>query len=241
MQREMYVKSALSKSSSILGNPRPSNLEQELVISAKDGSPDAFDQLVERYRARIFRIAYNIVRHYHDAEDVTQIAFLKAFNKLLLFRGDSSFYTWLASITVNEALMRIRRGRKEVLMDESGFRGEWEVVDDFIHALGPNPEQVCSNRELRRIVVAAINKLKPAQRLVFQLRHIEGLSIHEIAESLNLTLPAVKTRLHRSRITMRRSLYYLLRPQKGSMAVAREQDRTSYSFIRAASRPLHGP
>ena len=113
-------------------------------------------------------------------------------------------------------------------MDESGYLGDREVVDDFIHALGPNPEQVCSRRELRRIVVAAINKLKPAQRLVFQLRHIEGLSIHEIAESLNLTLPAVKTRLHRSRITMRRSLYFLLRPQNGSTTVAREQDRRSH-------------
>lgn len=193
------------------------DIERDLVVSAKDGSAVAFDQLVARYRSRLFRVAYNITRHYHDAEDVIQTAFLKAFNKLPLFRGDSSFYTWLVSITVNEALMRIRRRPIGVLIDDSRELDDTLVADDFLHAPQPNPEQWCSRGELRSILTVAINKLRPEYRVVFQLRHIDDLSLHEIAEALNLTLPAVKTRLHRARVTLRHSLHKLFRPPNRAM------------------------
>lgn len=238
MQRDINdEKTALSKNPSIRGKTWPLDVERELVEEARKGSEDAFEQLVGGYSVKILRIACSITRHYQDAEDVMQTTFLKAFNKLPLFRGDSSFYTWLASIAVNEALMRIRRRRNEVLIEKSEEIGDAESADDFIHAAGPNPEQSCSHHEVRRILAAAINKLKPGQRVIFHLRDIEGLSLHEIAESLNLTLPAVKTRLHRARIALRRSLYYLVRPQNGSMTRAWEQPR-SYEDLRAALRPL---
>lgn len=236
MQREIGGKTL--KNAPVRGKTWPADAERELVEEARSGSAEAFEKLIEGYSTRILRIACRITRHYHDAEDVMQTTFLKAFNKLHLFRGDSSFSTWLSTIAVNEALMRIRRRRHEVLIEKSGESGEVESADHFIQAPGPNPEQSCSHHELRRILAAAINKLKPGQRVIFRLHDIEGLSLHEIADSLNLTLPAVKTRLHRARRALRRSLYYLLRPQNGSTMSARERCR-SYDAIRAGVlRPL---
>jgi RNA polymerase sigma-70 factor, ECF subfamily len=221
MQQEMSADSTLSKTPSMPRETWPSDLELQLVDCAKKGSADAFEQLVARYHKRLFRIAYNITHHYHDAEDVIQCALLKAFSKLSLFRGDSRFYTWLVSITVNEALMRIRsRPSREVLINESGDPGDTLFAGYVLHASGPNPEQYCSRDELRCILAAAINDLKPKHRLVFQLRAVDGLSIVETAEALNLTLPAVKTRLHRARVILRRSLYMLSRSQKGDLRQA---------------------
>lgn len=238
MQREIKGKAASFKNLPVREKSWLPDIERELVEKARNGSEDAFEQLVKRYSTKILRIACGITRHYHDAEDVTQTTFLKAFNKLHLFRGDSSFYTWLASIAVNEARMRIRRRRNEILIEKSGEIGEEESAADFIHAPGLNPEQACSSHEQRQILTTAINKLKPGQRVIFHLRDIEGLSVHEIADSLNLTLPAVKTRLHRARTALRRSLYYLVRPQKNSMTHAWEHSR-SYEGVRAAAlRPL---
>lgn len=238
LQREINGKTGSPRNPSVGGKIWLAEIERELVEEARNGSDDAFEQLVEGYRARILRIACGITRHYHDAEDVMQTTFLKAFNKLSLFRGDSSFYAWLSTIAVNEALMRIRRRRHELLIEKSGELGDTESADHFIHDPGPNPEQSCSHHELRSILAAAINKLKPGQRVIFHLHEIEGLSLHEIADSLNLTLPAVKTRLHRARTALRRSLYFLLRPQNGSMTHAWERLR-SYEGVRAAAlRPL---
>ena len=189
------------------GKPLTPEIERELVYRAKNGSIDAFEHLVECYQARIFRTAYRITRHREDAEDVMQNALLKAFNKLLLFRGDSRFSTWLISITVNEALMRIRRHRAiEVSIDESREPVIAEVAACDNRALWPNPEEYCSYRELHGVLTAALDRLKPQSRIVFQLRDIEGFSTQETAEALNLTVPIVKTRLHRVRKTLRRSL-----------------------------------
>jgi RNA polymerase sigma-70 factor, ECF subfamily len=206
--REMDAKIPYAKAFSVRGETWSLDLERELVERAKSGSADAFELLVTRYYARVFRVACNITHHDYDAEDVLQSAFLKAFNKLPLFRGDSTFYTWLVSITTNEALMKIRGRRcsREVLFDDSREFGDAVVADDVTCAVGPNPEQSCSHDEVRHILATAIDRLKPEQRMVFQLRHLQGLSVVETAEALNLTLPTVKTRLYRARRKLRRSL-----------------------------------
>lgn len=237
MQRGMNEEVTLPATPSMCGAASPSDPERALVDRAKNGSADAFEELVARYHTRLYRIAYSITRHHHDAEDVIQNAFLKAFKKLVLFRGDSSFYTWLASITVNEGLMRMRRRRpNEVLLDDSRELGDALVADDVIHSRGPNPEQSCSHGELRRILAAAINKLKPELRVVFQLRELEGFTTHETAEALNLTLPAVKTRLLRARMTLRRSLSKLFPPHQSTRYS--EQPELFAKEILAAFAPL---
>jgi RNA polymerase sigma-70 factor (ECF subfamily) len=192
--------------------------EQELVEAARNGSGDAFAQLVARYRAKVFSIAYRITHHYHDAEDIIQTTFLRAFIKLSQFRGNSRFSTWLGSIAANEALMRMRRRRlSEVLINESKEFGEGRVVDYASHMSEANPEKQCSCNELRCILATAVDKLKPQYRLVFKLRYLEGLSTQEIAQSLNLSLPAVKSRLARSRRTLRASLVGFAPRESGVM------------------------
>lgn len=201
--QEMDAKITYTKALSVHGETWSLDLERELVERAKNGSADAFELLVARYYAKVFRVACNITHNDYDAEDVLQNAFFKAFNKLPLFRGDSTFYTWLVSITTNEALMKIRgRRSREILFDDSRELGDPVVADE----VGPNPEQSFSHGEVRHILARAIDRLKPEQRMVFQLRHLEGLSVVETAEALNLTLPTVKTRLYRARRKLRRSL-----------------------------------
>ena len=206
----------LSKALPIPGEAWQSDPERLVVDSAKNGSDDAFEQLVTRYYSRLFRVAYKITRHYQDAEDILQSALFNAFNKLPQFRGDSRFYTWLVSITVNEALMRIRRRRSNhPLIDESRELDDTATADFALQALEPNPEEYSSHSELRTILGTAINKLRPEYRQVYQLRYADGLSIHEIAEACTLSLSAVKTRLHRARTMLQRSLKRFVRPRDG--------------------------
>jgi RNA polymerase sigma-70 factor (ECF subfamily) len=148
----------------------------ELVVQARSGSPAAIEQLVERYERRLFRLAQNILSNHEDAEEVVQNAFLKAFQKLAAFRGDSRFYTWLVRIAVNEALMKIRRRHfREVSIDAPG-EAEDQLIPRELEDWGPNPEERHSQEELRGILAATISKLDPGYRIVFQLRDIEGFS-----------------------------------------------------------------
>jgi RNA polymerase sigma-70 factor, ECF subfamily len=181
--------------------------EQDFVARAKRRSRTAFDELVKHYERRVFRLAQNITRNYEDAEDVVQNAFVKAFQNLPGFRGDSCFYTWLVRITVNEALMNIRRRRchKEVSIDESKETDD-SCVPLEIEDWGPNPEQRYSQQELQQILATTINELKPGCRTVFQLRDVDGLSTEETAQALALSSSAVKTRLRRARMMLRDSL-----------------------------------
>jgi RNA polymerase sigma-70 factor (ECF subfamily) len=162
---------------------------------------------VNHYERKVFRLAQNITRNNEDAEDVVQNAFVKAFQNLPGFRGHSRFYTWLVRITVNEALMNIRRRpcRKEVSIDESKETDD-SCVPLEIEDWGPNPEQHYSKRELQQILATTINELKPGYRTVFQLRDVDGFSTEETAQALALSSSAVKTRLRRARMTLRTSL-----------------------------------
>jgi RNA polymerase sigma-70 factor, ECF subfamily len=161
----------------------------------------------------VFRLAQNITRNHEDAEDAVQNAFVKAFQKLPGFRGESRFYTWLVRITFNEAVMNIRRRSRhnQVSIDEP--KETAESCDPLeIEDCGPNPEQHYTQHELRQILATTINELKPAYRAVFQLRDVDGLSTEETAQALALTSSAVKTRLQRARLELRNSLDKYFRP-----------------------------
>lgn len=187
-------------------NASPAEDEQALIAEAKNGSAGAFEELVERYERRVFRLARNITGNHEDAEDVMQNAFVQVFRNLSHFRGDSRFYTWVVRITVNEAFMKMRRRRyNEVSIDESLELGDDEVPRQF-EDWDPNPEQRYSQEELQRILATTISELEPGYRTVFQLRDVEELSTKETAQALGLSLPAVKTRLRRARMQMRNSL-----------------------------------
>ncbi len=178
-----------------------------LVEKVRGGDLAAYDTLVRKYERQIFRIAQHITQNREDAEDVTQDAFLKAYEKLDQFQGNSKFYTWLVRIAVNESLMRLRKRRtgKTVSMDEDVQTEEGSVPRDFAD-WAPNPEQNYSQAELAEILKKTIQGLPPGFRVVFVLRDVDGLSTEETAETLGLSVPAVKSRLLRARLQLRERL-----------------------------------
>jgi len=181
--------------------------ESSLVAQAKAGDQAAFSELVTQYERKIYRLAKNITRNDEDAEDVLQDAFLKAYTHLDNFKGDSKFYTWIVRIAVNEALMRLRKRKTDrtVPLDEPVELGE-ETVAREIAVWEDNPEQRYSKEEWRTILDAAVDNLKPDFRTVFVLRDIEELSTEETAETLGISVPAVKSRLLRARLALRETL-----------------------------------
>ena len=181
--------------------------ESALVAQAKAGDQNAFAELVHRYERKIYRLAKNITRNDEDAEDVLQDAFLKAYTHLDNFKGDSKFYTWIVRIAVNEALMRLRKRKtdRSVPLDDPVELGE-ETVQREIAVWEDNPEQQYSQEEWRKILDEAVESLKPDFRTVFVLRDIEELSTEETAETLGISVPAVKSRLLRARLALRERL-----------------------------------
>ena len=181
--------------------------ELALVQAAKQGDVGAFEQLVKRYDRNIFRIAQHITQNREDAEDVVQDAFLKAYENLEQFQGNSKFYTWLVRIAVNESLMKLRRRKtsKTVSMDEDVETEEGSMPREFAD-WSPNPEQQYGQSELSDILRKTIQGLPASFRTVFVLRDVEGLSTEETAEMLDLSIPAVKSRLLRARLQLRERL-----------------------------------
>jgi RNA polymerase sigma-70 factor, ECF subfamily len=181
----------------------PVSDELALVASAKAGDMAAFEELVRRYDRNVFRIAQHITQNREDAED----AFFKAYSNLKQFQGQSKFYTWLVRIAVNEALMKLRRRRPErtVSLDEE-VKTEDDSVPREVADWSPNPEQQYTQAELRDILDRTIHGLPATFRTVFVLRDVEGLSTEETAEALDLSIPAVKSRLLRARLQLRERL-----------------------------------
>jgi RNA polymerase sigma-70 factor, ECF subfamily len=185
----------------------PVDDELELVIKAREGDASAFSTLLRRYEGKIFRLAMNITQNREDAEDVLQEAFFKAYEHLDQFQGNSRFYTWIVRIAVNQALMKLRKRKSDraVSLDEQIDTGEDTVVRE-IATWDPDPEQRYSQDELHTILTSAVDELAPIYRTVFTLRDVDGLSTEETAEALDLTVPAVKSRLLRARLQLRDKL-----------------------------------
>jgi RNA polymerase sigma-70 factor (ECF subfamily) len=186
-----------------------------LVDSARGGDVHAFETLVSKYDRQIFRIAQHITQNKEDAQDVVQDAFLKAYEKLDQFQGNSKFYTWLVRIAVNESLMRLRKRRtgKMVSIDDDIETEEGSVPRDLAD-WSPNPEQNYGQAELAEILRKTIQGLPHGFRIVFVLRDVDGLSTEETAETLGLSVPAVKSRLLRARLQLRERLSRYFRQKK---------------------------
>lgn len=194
--------------------------EAPLVVRAQAGDAAAFTELVERYERKIFRLAKHITQSDEDAEDVLQEAFLKAYEHLGEFQGNSKFYTWIVRIAVNQALMKLRKRKSDrtVPLDEPVDTGE-DVMVREIAVWDDDPEQRYSQDELGQILDDAVQSLKPAFRTVFVLRDIEELSTEETADALGISVPAVKSRLLRARLQLREKLTRLFK-RKGEDVLA---------------------
>ncbi len=190
-----------------VGVPDAAAAEVLMVERAKRGDVGAFGELVTRYERRVYRMARQITQNDEDAEDVLQETFLKAFEHINSFQGQSKFYTWVTRIAVNESLMKLRKRKSDrtVSLDENIETDEEPIVRE-IAVWDDTPEQKYSQEEIRVILSKAIDSLKPIFRTVFILRDVEELSTEETAEVLGLSIAAVKSRLLRARLQLREKL-----------------------------------
>jgi RNA polymerase sigma-70 factor, ECF subfamily len=179
--------------------------DAEVVDRVRNGETPLFEILMRRHNQRVYRVARAVVRDETEAEDVMQQAYLNAFTHLRQFEDRAQFSTWLTRITVHEALSRRRKRRP----DESLTNEDNEVTGEIMAALTSpqaDPERQAYAGELNRVLEAAVDALPETYRTVFMLRDIEGLSTSETAAGLDLGEEAVKTRLHRARVMVRRSV-----------------------------------
>jgi len=183
--------------------------DEELVAAAKEGDQLAFESLAKRLQRRIFAVAFRYTRVREDAEDIVQETFQKAFVHLQKFEGKSSFSTWLTRIAINEALMSLRRRRAlhEVPADDSSGDNGTTPGPDVADA-SPDPEATYVQKEVARIVSAAIRHLRPGMRRAVELRELGELSTQETARRMGLSVAAIKGRLFHARKELGKALRY---------------------------------
>jgi RNA polymerase sigma-70 factor (ECF subfamily) len=184
-------------------------LEQQLSINAlQHNDLNEFSRLVDAFSGPLYRLALKMLGNQQDAEDVLQNTFLKAMQNLENFEGRSSLSTWLYRIAVNEALMLLRKQKPEISLADT--LPEDDQDKDYFPTEFTDwcclPEEEFLNAESRQALEVAIRRLPETLRVVFLLRDIEGLSIQETSEALELTETAVKTRLLRARLRLREIL-----------------------------------
>lgn len=179
--------------------------DMALVRRALAREADAFRAIIKTHNQRLYRIARGVVRNNAEAEDIVQEAYLRAFANLAAFRGDASLSTWLSRIVINEALGRLRKRERLVAMPENA---EARIIRFPLNDLNPgdDPERTMAQRQILALVERATDSLPDVYRTVFVARVIEGLSIEETAELLDIRPETVKTRLHRARTLVRKAL-----------------------------------
>ena len=183
--------------------------EEALVRDLQNGNLDAYDKLAEIYQNKIYGLSFHLTRNQMDAQDVTQEVLLTLYRKINMFQGKSAFSSWVYRIAVNASYMKLRSKKKEpnVSIDElmpsfnsAGF--QQEKIQDW----SENTESLLFTKETRDVINKAVDLLPEKEKVVFLLRDVEGLSIDKDCEILDLTVPAVKSRLHRARLFLRKKL-----------------------------------
>src|SRR5579883_1382605 len=183
--------------------------EAGLIRAAQRGDEDAFERLVRSYDQSVLRVAMNLLRSPEEARDVYQEAFLKVYRNLNTFRFDCSFHTWLYRIVTNICLdhLRKRKVRKEEPSVIETAEGPVDRMDTFEEGSAESdPERTAWNRQLRARIESALQDLTPRERMVFEMRHYEGLRLRNIGEILGTTEEAAKNCLFRATQKMRAEL-----------------------------------
>jgi RNA polymerase sigma-70 factor (ECF subfamily) len=191
--------------------------DEELVRRAQQDDERAFGELVTRYESKVYSLAMKMLRNPEDAEDVLQDTFLRAYRGIKSFKGNSTFSTWVYRITANSALMRLRKKQlPQVSIEDSDERETPISIADW----APGPVEQLLNQEMQRVMDEAIEALPPEFRQVFILRDVEELSNADVAEILDLSVAAVKSRLHRARLKVRNRLAQYFSETKAQRAKA---------------------
>ena len=184
--------------------------DSQLIRAAQRGDRAAFEELVRQYDQAVLRLAYHLTGSEQDAQDIYQEAFLKAYKHVGNFRFECSFYTWIYRIVSNLCLdhLRKRQTRKEESAVQTDSEGEeYSLVDRVSDdRSGANPERDLMRRELGGKINAALGKLTPRERMVFEMKHYQGLKLRTIGEILNTTEETAKNTLFRATQKLRSSL-----------------------------------
>jgi RNA polymerase sigma-70 factor (ECF subfamily) len=176
-----------------------------LVALARKGDHGAFEELVDRYKQKAYRIAFDFARDRDEAKDLSQEAFLRAFTHLKNFDGRSGFYTWFYRILVNICL-DYRRRKHRASTEEFNEKIENQAEPSQPAATSVSPDEQASARQFSRRVGVALATLPPKQRTAFILKNHQGMSIREIAEMMQTAEGTVKVHLHRAVVALRKSL-----------------------------------
>jgi len=183
--------------------------EAATIRAAQSGDADAFERLIRSYDQQVLRLAMNLLRDAEDARDVYQETFLRVFRNLSSFRFDCNFSTWLYRIATNLCLdllrkRKVRRTEPAAVETEDGVVDRLEAVPEARPA--GDPQRAALNRELRSSIEQALAALTPRERLVFELRHYQGMRLKEIGEALGSSEEAAKNCLFRATQKMRQAL-----------------------------------
>ncbi len=181
--------------------------DNELIERFTSGCEASFEILIRRYETKVNNLAMRLTRNQEDAEEVLQDVFITVYRKVAGFEGKSKFSSWLYRITVNAAFMKLRKRRQDqsVSMEDILPQLQNQAIQQPT-AFGARSDSLAFNNEIKQALEAAISKLPEDYRAVFILRDVDGLSNKEVGKILGLSIPAVKSRLHRSRLMLRKRL-----------------------------------
>ncbi|MCI1696771.1 RNA polymerase sigma factor SigW [Aneurinibacillus aneurinilyticus] len=183
--------------------------EQRIIQEAKNGNRDAFAELVDLYKDKVYHVSYRMVGNRQEAEDVAQETFLRVYANLDNYDPQYKFSTWIYRIASNLSIDLLRKRKKNLSIDAeiSGAEGvDWH---DRLADTGKGPEEEVLTDELQEEVQGAIMGLSPKYRAVMLLRYIEDLSLQEISEAVQLPISTIKTRIHRGREALRKKLRFM--------------------------------
>ncbi len=191
--------------------------DELLMKELREGSPEALETLFERFHGKVYGLAISILKNESDAEEAVQDVFLTVFRKAHTFKGNSALYSWIYRICVNACLMRLRGKRRQETVSIEEFMPVF--TEDGMHARpvedwSKEVERKMLDKELGDVIRRFTEDLSEKYRVVFVLSDVEGLSNEETAQILGLTVPAVKSRLHRARLYLREQLSRYLREGK---------------------------
>ena len=174
--------------------------EKKVVDRAKNGDMEACDELIQQYQERIYATIYHMISNHEDAADLAQITFIKAIRKIKNFKGQSSFFTWLYRIAVNNTINFIRTKRKRVILSINQMDEEFDRGEELLGLVSKEtPQRDISRLELQGILNAAMLKLSPNHRLVVTLHDVQGMPHEQIGEIMDCNTNTVRTRLHYAR------------------------------------------
>lgn len=186
--------------------PTSKKSDLELIVEFQKGDQQSFEELISRYSNKVFSLASRLTRNPEDAEEVLQDVFVTVHRKIGGFEGKSSFSSWLYRVTVNAAFMKLRKRKQEQTVPLEELVQQAQVVPALKSPESSFVDSQTIRNEMLEALEAAIRKLPDDYRPVFILRDVDGLTSREVSKILDLTVPAVKSRLHRSRLMLRRRL-----------------------------------